>query len=644
MKNKNLHIYSIMKLEVPTDKIDEVVEDIKFQYENGVAFCPLFSMTLVPEGNPPVDKVGRLCKKYMVFKEKLDKVGVPSGVLVQATLGHGWTLGQMFPYQQYTSLKDGKTYNTVCPTDLGFRDYIYNVFKTIAECGPDAVMVDDDYRLFHRAGFACGCPNHMKIISEKVGEEVTREELAEMLDKDDARSKKFVNALIESQQESLVETAKIMRKGLDDVNPEIPCAYCCGGYTANFDLEIAKILAGKGKVILRINNGSYSADGNRYFTYSALRAARQIEKFKGKVDVILGETDTCPQNRYSTDAVHLHNQFTNSILVGCTGAKQWITRTPYEPESGKAYRKILAKNCGFYEQLLLDVKDIEWQGGKTFVSDDMDRYISAETSAWGYKFFEAMGFPYFYSSKNRGVTCLEGKAVMSYLDEEIKEILSGPVILSSDSAEYLIERGYKDYIGVDVKKWEGKNLMGEYMVGESINMGVQPKAKQLIPINDKVEVLSNIYNTLGDGEIEFLFPGVTKFKNSLGGTVITFAGTPEAGHNIHAGGYAFLNYTRKQQMIGILKEFNALPAYYPGDAEVCVYAGKMKSGELLVAFIEVSSDVLENIELCFDKEVSKIEMLLPNGERKELSFKVENGVYIIDKQAFPIDPVILYVK
>lgn len=643
MKNKNLHIYSIMRLDVPENKIDEVVEDIKYQYENGIAFCPLFSMTLVPEGNPPVDKVGTLCKKYLIFKEKLDRLGVPSGVLVQATIGHGWTLGQMFPYQPYISLRDGSAKNTVCPTDLGFRDYIYNVFKTIAKCAPDVMMVDDDFRLLQRAGFACACPNHLKIVSEKIGEEVTREQLLEMLDKDDERSKKFIKVLTESQQDALIETAKVMRKGIDDVNPDIPCAFCCGGYTAQADLDIVKILAGKGKTILRINNGSYSGAGTRYFTYCSLRAARQIYKLKDKVDILLGETDTCPQNRYSTSAVGLHNQFVNSILEGCGGAKQWITRGPYEPESGKAYRKILAENCGFYEQLFLDVKDIEWQGARTYLSKDMDLPTSNEDSAWGYFFFEAMGIPYYFSGDKGGVICLEGKTIKSYPIEEIKEILSGNVILSSDVAEILIELGLKEYIGVDVREWKGKNKKGEYIVGDTVSMGVQPKAKELVPISDKVEVLSNVFNS-DYVNTELLFPGVTKFKNDLGGTVITFAGTPNAGHFIDTGCYSFLNQTRKRQVIGIMKDLGCLPVYYPGDAEVYVKAGKIKSGEMMVVFIGVSADILESVDLCFDKPVNKIEMLTPCGERKEVSFKVENGVCKIDEIANTLKPIVLYVK
>ena len=48
-KDKKLHLYSIMLLDL--EHLDEICQDIKEQYENGVSTCALFKMTLVPEGN-----------------------------------------------------------------------------------------------------------------------------------------------------------------------------------------------------------------------------------------------------------------------------------------------------------------------------------------------------------------------------------------------------------------------------------------------------------------------------------------------------------------------------------------------------------------------------------------------------------------
>ena len=145
MKNKNLILYSIMPLD--TNHLDEICEDIRMQYENGVTTCALFNMTLVPEGNPPVNKAKIMCESYDLFKQKLDSMGIPNGVLVQASIGHGWTLSQLFPYQRYVSFNSGKETFTVCPYDDGFCEYIYDALKTITEHNPSHIMIDDDFRL-----------------------------------------------------------------------------------------------------------------------------------------------------------------------------------------------------------------------------------------------------------------------------------------------------------------------------------------------------------------------------------------------------------------------------------------------------------------------------------------------------------------
>lgn len=117
------YIFSIMNLD--TAHLEEICEDIRYQYENKVASCALFKMTLVPEGTPPTDKAKLMCEKYSLFKEKLDSMNVPSGVLIQASIGHGWQLGERFPFQPLLGMIDNKeNQNVVCPYDEGFKEYM----------------------------------------------------------------------------------------------------------------------------------------------------------------------------------------------------------------------------------------------------------------------------------------------------------------------------------------------------------------------------------------------------------------------------------------------------------------------------------------------------------------------------------------
>lgn len=646
MKKGILNSYSIMPLDL--DHFDEICQDIKEQYENGVSSCALFSMTLVPEGNPPADKVGSLCKKYAKFQEKLNSMGLKCGVLVQASVGHGWVLGDMFPYSTHVNFCDGVSTRVVCPCDNGFRDYIYNVMKTIAMQNPECIMVDDDFRLIWYKGEGCGCDLHMKRFNEKANTSLTRKELWDIVNGCGENKKKYTDIFIETQKESLIEVAKIMRSGIDSVNPKLPASYCCCGNNAEFAYEIASILAGDNNPItVRINNGNYAPSGARFFSRVFQRAATQIAKIKDKVDIILAETDTCPQNRYSTGAMSLHTHYTGTILEGAKGAKHWISRmTSFEKESGRAYRRVLGNNFGFYERLAEIAPTLKWRGCRIHTPSEPDftyGRVKEEYDGWSYCVLERLGLPLYFSSENGGAVCLEGDIDVRLSDKQIIDILSGPVIMASDTAKKLIDRGFGKYLGVNVSPWNGKTPITEKIYATGCFSKVQRKNMELIPLDKNVLVSSMVYNTLDNESYEALFAGCTAYKNELGGTVIVFSGSPVAEFNI-VEAFAFLNYSRKQQIIEMLKLTNELLVYYPNDEEVYLKCADMENGDVFVAFFNIGLDPIEKIELCCSFEAKGFEILLPNGESKSVDFECRENKYILDKNANILDPVVIFIK
>lgn len=641
------HLYTVMGLDV--ENIDEICEDIKYQYENGIATCALFKMALVPEGNPPVDKAKILCEKYAKFKEKLSVMGIPSGALVQASIGHGWTLGEMFPFQEYVGLYEVGERNVVCPYDDGFKNYIYNAMRTIASYSPDHIMVDDDFRLIGRPSHGCACPLHLKRFNELANTDFTRDELYDKLIVNKDESKNYDEIFWNTQKESLIETAKVMRAGIDSIDPKLPGSFCCVGNNAEFADEIAQILAGEGNpVIMRLNNGNYTPAGARFFSSVFFRAASQVAKVKDKVDFILAETDTCPQNRYSTGAMSVHTHFVGTILEGANGAKHWITRlTSHEPQSGVAYRKVLKKYSGFYSVLSDITPSLKWRGcripvgTKPYPEFGVEKNFGETYNGWGRCVLERLGLPMYFSEKNDGVLCLDTEVNLS--DEEILEALKRPVFLASDSAQQLIKRGFGKYIGVDVREWHGKEAISEKVYVNGKHMSSQMKIKELVVTDESAVVDSMTYNTVDYEHFEPLFPGSVIFKNSLGGTVFTFAGSPNTDYNLIEA-FSFLNYSRKEQLINMLRKTDELPAYFPGDEEVYLRVADMPDGGLFCAVFNLGLDPIEKLDMVFEKTISKIEKLLPDGTRKEISFMVDGDKYILDTECNTLDPVVIFVK
>ncbi len=636
--------YSIMPVEVT--KPDEVCRDIINQYDTGVADCALLCMTLVPEGNPPIDKAGMYCEVFDDLKKRLGDR--PLGILVQASIGHGYKLNAANPFQRYVSLNSGEETYTVCPYDEGFRKHIKSVMSVLTKHKPEVIMVDDDFRLIHRAGKGCACPLHMAAFNKKAGTNMTREELWKHTQGRSEEDRRYTAIFVETQKESLLGAAQAMREGIDSVDPKMQGIYCCCG--GEFGGEIAKVLAGKGNpVVVRVNNGMYTAAGARNLSGSMYRAAAQIASMGDGIDAYLAETDTCPQNRYSTAAQSLNAHYAGTILEGASGAKHWITRLhAYEPDSGVAYRKKLAKYHGLHEKLMQIVPTLKWLGCRIPVtSTPLFGFAGTpdlgQTNGWLGCVLERLGLPLYFSSQNTGAAFLDGPVDERYTNDELIDMLKGPVFLASDTAQNLVNRGLKEYLGVDVKNWNGLPTSGEDMYVNGNHISAQVGVKELIPLNDRVKADSMVYH-LPDGKTHVpLFPGATIYKNELGGTAFVFSGTPQAKFNYQEA-FSFLCETRKKQIVNMLKSVNCLPVYYPGDADMYMKAADMPDGSLFVAMFDLCLDKIEDVELVIERSVTKIERLMPDGSTKEIAFTKDGNKYTLATDAETLEPVILFVR
>ena len=69
-------------------------------------------------------------------------------------------------------------------------------------------------------------------------------------------------------------------------------------------------------------------------------------------------------------------------------------------------------------------------------------------------------------------------------DEEIHEALKGNVFLASDSASELIERGFCEFIGVNVRNLNGNTPSAEELLINGNRTSVPKNTKELIPATD----------------------------------------------------------------------------------------------------------------------------------------------------------------
>lgn len=648
-----LQNYSVMPL-IP-EKIGEICDDIERQVKERICSVPLFMMTLVPVGTPPRKEAEYLCESFDLFRDRLAERGIAAGILVQASLGHdGRHLPEPSPFTKLVRLSDGVSPEICCPADPAFRAHFRAVFRTLASHRPSVIMLDDDYRLMARPGRGCACERHVAEFNRRAGTSLTREQLWEHISEKGANDP-LTKIYIQTQIDSLIDCVREMRAGVDEIDPKIPGAYCTCGNSCEGAAEIASILAGKGNPsVVRLNNANYTSPGARFLSRPFLRAAYQREALGGRADVLLAETDTCPQLRYSTSASMLHAHFSGSILEGARGAKQWITDLENaDIRDGEAYRRILAKYAGFYEALADLEKDVTPVGCRIPLSSEPSYYYSKDLlyqpsngaffkHAFAQNVLERLGLPLYFSSKAGGVAFLDGDIASMYAKEEKDGAFSGTTVMDAAAARSFAKAGYGDKIGVTVGDWTEDLPDGDTLVFDGLTCREQVKPQKLVPNSDGVTVDSVLFKQLERGERLPLGPGTTRFARE-GGETVVFAGTPDTAFSLTEA-FSFLSAPRKKQLLRILRPTGCLPVYYPGDAEVYLRAGTMPDGALFCAFFNIGLDVIDGVELTVDRIPSTVSRLTPDGSWETVPFTVAGDTLTLSVRAEVLIPEIFLLR
>jgi hypothetical protein len=264
---------------------------------------------------------------------------------------------------------------------------------------------------------------------------------------------------------------------------------------------------------------------------------------------------------------------------------------------------------------------------------------------WTNLALERLGIPFYFTDKNRGVAFMEYDIVDDLSDKEIEEFFStGSVVVDYEAALDLQKRGFNNKLGVEISDWnEGEKLPAfEWIEEKQGSIQKQYNAKKLTVINDKTEVLT--YNARKEGDvIQKLAPAVTCLDND-GKLAIVYSGTPNA-PTVHSFGFSFLNETRKEQFITLLKRANVLPVYYDGDNEICLTAGYLNDGSLLVSTINLGFDPCEELTLYLEKAPKEIKAFMPDGSLAPIEFEpLKNNIYSIKTRVEPMYVSLLLIS
>ncbi|MFA6175542.1 MAG: hypothetical protein WC765_03070 [Phycisphaerae bacterium] len=622
-----------------------------------------FMLPLHPEQPPLNAKIEHLSRCFSEIKNGLANSGLGVGILVQSLMSHGDRGGgTVNPDMEKIASVDGRRLQRLCPLGEAFREYTRNALTTLASTGPDFFLIDDDFRLF-LDGIGCFCELHLQAFSKVAGRAFSREQLVDVLQQDDPASREIGRLWNDTLRSSMLSMAKCVRKGIDVVDSRI----ACGLFTSSngefaWASDIAAILAGKTPPLVRLNNSHYHEDGYKIFPRRMYNTAMQAAYLRDVPDVLV-EADTFPQNRFSQSAQSLNGQITGALLNGVNGILLWITPlTEFEPESGAAYREMLKRHQGFYEALSRMLPRVEWLGTSTPLPlkpapfwNPIELGKQVYTSNWAGNILGRLGIPAQFGGTSK-VKMLAGREVDFFSDEELLRFVASGLLLDGSAAEKMCQRGFADYLGVDVKAShlrvsfdrlsEDANLNGKAAGAKIALMNFASATRAITVLHKSVAILSELmlepwYQCPDPQPVG---PGLTIFTNAIGGRVAVYA-MSLCGDEWNDG-YNFISLKRKEQLTRLMELLgdNPLPFVVLGDVDLYVKHGCIHSrndgGQLLCVF-NLNSDSLPELRLrVADPNIAEIHSLSQSGEWAKTLWKsdgpFEITVHIALKTMVPL--------
>ena len=107
---------------------------------------------------------------------------------------------------------------------------------------------------------------------------------------------------------------------------------------------------------------------------------------------------------------------------------------------------------------------------------------------------------------------------------------------------------------------------------------------------------------------------------------------------------SYLNSSRKAQIVDVMEKSGNLPVYYPEDAEMYLRAGYLSDGTLMCACFNLSLDQLESMPLVINRNFSKIEKLLPNGDRALCEYEIKDNTVVVNEPVNTLMPLVLFIS
>jgi len=614
-----------------------VVDNVRRLHREVGLDCVAFCLSMHPQGAPATVHAAATLAAYREVRQALaGETGLEIGVLVQSTLGHGWSGRRQLtdePWQRIV-MQDGAVSSRMCPSDERFRRYILDIIGELAATTPSFLLIDDDFGL--RTG-ECFCPAHLAELNDAAGARFASPAEAHAALAACGKG----DPLLWTYESLRIDLSRLfareIRQAIDRVDPSIRCGYCTPYMGFMFAEEIAMLLAGGTEPFVRIANAYYLSTSTQALPELAgvtAKARSAVSRIRDVID----ESDTFPHTRFSESATALHAHLASAILDGLSGSKLWISDfTRPNPAGCREYERIVAENRRFYDALYTAVDGIVWEGFVQPIPRVAGNYNPLNAIAlfrqpeFATSLLCRFGVPCVHErSERKAVRLLSGGNVDAFADDELLGFFKGGMLLDAAAAEKLQARGFAPLMGCMIECDEAGFYSREVLAesGEAYRtMMLAPEVRRIVPASERTRILTRLHEEESPSDAGPGVPGATCFVNEFGGRVAVCAMSPLMPS------YVLLAHGRREVLVAILDALcgGRVPLLVDEEQDVCARLGRMRDGAVLLAVFNANLDPLEGVRLRSTAPVAAVQRLGSDGAWRDIPFAAEDdGRYRLD--------------
>ncbi|MBO5218429.1 MAG: hypothetical protein J6C52_03295 [Clostridia bacterium] len=565
-----LDIIIPISLDLDWPEKESIIAEIREQHEKYgftrfALACPSGGWRAV--GYPPTEFFAERGAIFAEIKAALAPEGIDCGWWITATLKSG-----LDPAFTAITHPDGSTHGfSNCPLDPAFRARFSKNVALFAKIGkPSFIITEDDFSINAAASeYGCFCEHHMAEFSKREGKAYTRDELTAIFRSHTPESYALLRRFRELMRDSLVGMAEAMRQAVDVDSPEIPMGYMQAGncdVDGDVTLAVCRALAGpKHTPFSRLFGTFYGGVTPQNIPSQMFHSIYCKQHIEGDF-IFYHESDTFPHTRFFTSGRDMLAIMGAAYSMGFDGSTFQTQQLLDHAGEETAYGKMFAKERARLNALSHAAKKCTPKGIELLYDPFWSTVNWCSGKPWA-KALSMHSVPWITTDSD--VVCLDAGSASVLPDEEIRRYLAKPLVfLDANAAKALCNRGYSQYIGVSLGEpinelpenarlrfdLGAREVIREKFIDGDTGRNM-PSAHMLASGNGKMlkteiidpacEIITDMYTY----DKRYVTPSMTRYHNSLGGTVVVMSITLDGNYS-----QSLYNYRRQRLIHRLIAE------------------------------------------------------------------------------------------